>query len=183
MNLKKAIKALSTTAMGLALAVSIAAPSYAAMSELIPTSDQVTLSTAKPGAGQVTATNGLNVRSGPSTSSEVLTALPYGTNFMIVERTNSAWDMIQYDTAGHYGYVSRAYMRELSLDWYCVVKAGGVSLNMRSGKGTSYGILASIPDGRSIPELTYTGSWDYVLWGNKQGYVSTTYISRKTYDR
>ena len=175
MNLRKIIKRISATALGMAFALSFAASSYAA------TSDEVDLSTAMPGAGQVTTANGLNVRSGPSTSAGKVAALPDGTNFMIIERINSAWDLIQYDTAGHYGYVSRAYMREYDLDWYCVVKAGGISLNMRSGKGTSYGIVASIPDGRSMPELTNTGSWDYVLWGNKAGYVSSTYIERKRY--
>lgn len=148
------------------------------------TSDQVPLSISKPGAGSVTASLGVNVRSTPSTVSNenILTALPYGTNVMIVGRYSSNWYIIQYNTSGSYGYVSRAYVQEYDLDHYCVANAtGGTALNLRSSNNMYSNILAVMPNGTAFPEFTYGSVWDYVLYGITEGYVYTSYISRKEY--
>lgn len=164
-----------------AIMLSIAMLTTGSINAFAETSDEVTLSISVPGAGYVTSSNGLNVRSGASTSSCVLTALPYGTKIMIVERCSNGWDIVQYDTNGNYGYVSASYIREYDLDYYCTVSAGGSLLNLRSGMGTSYSTIVSIPSGRSFPELVDTGTWDYVLYGNRDGYVNAGYITKTHY--
>lgn len=123
----------------------------------------------------------MHVHEGASSYSNKITALAYGTMVMIVERCGNGWLLIQYDEKGNYGYVSAAYVTEYDLDYYCTVSAGGNSLNLRTGRGTGYGVITSIPAGRGFPELTYSSSWDYVLYGNKDGYVSTSYIKRTHY--
>lgn len=129
------------------------------------TSDEVTLSVAKPGAGYVTTQNDpLRVRKSPSTSAEVITTLPKDSMIMIVGRINDFYK-IQYDTYGNYGYVSSQYLREYDLDAYGIANTS-TSLNMRAGSGTSYGIVGSIPSKRSFAILTNFLGWDYVLYGN-----------------
>lgn len=172
---KKFIKIISALALSITMLIS------GSLNALAATSDEVTLSISKPGAGYVTSSNGLNVRSGASTASTILTTLSYEAKIMIVERCSNGWDIVQYDTNGNYGYVSANYIREYDLDYYCTVSAGGSSLNLRSGMGTTYSSIASIPSGRSFPELINTGTWDYVLYGNRDGYVKASYITRTHY--
>lgn len=144
------------------------------------TSDEVTLSIAKPGAGYVnTESTSLIIREYPSTSANVLGSLPKDSMVMIVER-GSDFYKVQYDAAGHYGYVSRRYIREYDLDYYCTANTTG-TLNLRAGTGTSYAILASIPSQRNFPILLQISDWDYALYGNVDGYVSTQYIVKHHY--
>lgn len=128
------------------------------------TSDQVTLSIAKPGAGYVnTDSSSLNVRESPSTSANIITSLPSGSKIMIVERCSNGFYKVQYDANGHYGYASSQYIREYDLDYYCTANTSS-SLNMRSGMGTSYGIVASIPSQKNFPILLEISTWDYALY-------------------
>lgn len=172
-NIVKLISMLSIVVFGVLMLTNIEA--------LAATSDQVALSYTKPGAGYVISDNGLNVRSGMSTSTTVVASLPANTMVTIVGRFNNGWYKIQYDENGNYGYVSSSYIREYDLEYYCTVNAGGSPLYLRSGGGTSYGIIASIPDGQRIPELTYISTWDYVLYGTRAGYAKTSYLLRTHY--
>ena len=138
------------------------------------TSDEVTLSATVPGAGYVnTEKDPLKVRESPSTSANVITSLPRGSKIMILERCDGFYK-VQYDTNGHYGYVSSQYVIEYDLEYYCTANASG-TLNMRSDMGISYEVVASIPSQRNFPVLLVISDWDYALYGNTDGYVSTQY--------
>ncbi len=144
------------------------------------TSDQVTLSVYKPGAGYVnTESTSLIIREYPSTSANVLGSLPKDSMIMIVERGDDFYK-VQYDAAGHYGYVSRSYIREYDLEFYCKA-ISTTSLNMRDDASLSGGIIASIPSQSFFPILVEMIGWNYVLYGNLDGYVSTDYVSRIHY--
>lgn len=49
-------------------------------------------------------------------------------------------------------------------------------LNLRSGAGTSYDILAQIPTGTVLPLYDINGEWAYTQYGRERGYVSMDYI-------
>ena len=87
---------------------------------------------------------------------------------------------MQYDAAGHYGYVSRSYIREYDLDYYCQVTASD-ALYIRAEADRTAAILASIPSGACAPILIEMGDWDYALYGNVDGCISTEYISKTHY--
>lgn len=148
-------------------------------------SDQVTLSINKPGAASVMATSGLNVRNTASTDGNIVGFLPYGTNIMIIERLSNGWDKVQYDVYGNVGYVDRNYLFEYSLSHYLTVSTGGDPLYFREGDGSGYGIIGSIPNGRSLPELINLDTWSHGIWGNKEGYVcnrnGNTYYTIRTH--
>lgn len=79
-----------------------------------------------------------------------------------------------------------------SVMYYTVSTSSGVPVNMRSGPGTSYPIMASIPSGTKVPVYCYkTGTtvtgkygtsniWDQVAYTvngvTNIGYVSDTYV-------
>lgn len=173
--IKTSMNKLLAGTLGLLLFVSSSSVAQAA------TSDQVTLSIAKPGAGYVNTESGsLYVRESPSTSANVITSLPKESKIMIVERCSNGFYKVQYDANGHYGYVSGQYIREYDLDCYCTANTS-TSLNMRSGMGTGYGVVASIPSQKNFPILLEIGNWDYALYGNTDGYVSTQYILKHSY--
>lgn len=55
------------------------------------------------------------------------------------------------------------------------------SLNLRSGAGTDYDIITTIPKGTIVNTIGATGNWTEVTYEGNQGYVSSQYISvRKT---
>lgn len=51
------------------------------------------------------------------------------------------------------------------------------SLNLRSGAGTGYSILTTIPKNASVTVLSTTGTWSKVTYGKYTGYVSSEYLS------
>ncbi|WP_347553189.1 SH3 domain-containing protein (plasmid) [Pseudalkalibacillus hwajinpoensis] len=81
----------------------------------------------------------------------------------------------------------------LAVQHYTISTNSGVPLNMRSGPGTNYPIMLSIPSGSSVPYYCYargttvTGKygtsniWDQIQWEDSRGvmnigYVSDTYV-------
>lgn len=54
------------------------------------------------------------------------------------------------------------------------------NLNLRLGPSTKDAIILTIKKGDSIEVLNYSGSWAYVKYNNKYGYVSRQYIAEYT---
>lgn len=168
----------------IAMVAMVATPFFSMDSKAIySTSDEVPLSVSVPGAGYVnTDSSSLYVRSAASTQASIITSLPSKSKIMIVERCGDFYK-VQYDVWGNYGYVAKQYIREYSLDYYLVAKTEGDPLNMRSGPGTNYSVVASIPSGRAFPCLIFTGDWNYALYGPQEGYVSNQYVKCRHYQQ
>lgn len=49
------------------------------------------------------------------------------------------------------------------------------NVNMRSGRGTSYRVLTTIPKGKTVNLTDIQKGWGKVSYGGKTGYISTTY--------
>ncbi|HVV60883.1 MAG TPA: SH3 domain-containing protein [Pseudolabrys sp.] len=54
-------------------------------------------------------------------------------------------------------------------------------LNLRSGPGTGYGVVAVMPAGAQVDVLGCSGSWCRVAWGGAVGYASASYIGGGAY--
>lgn len=59
---------------------------------------------------------------------------------------------------------------------YTAVVTADPSLNLRSGAGTEYSVLASIPYGTGITVTAESKGWGQVTYGGKTGWVSLEYI-------
>lgn len=59
-----------------------------------------------------------------------------------------------------------------------VVSANGSYLNMRSGAGTSYSIVAQIPDKSKVTVTAANDEWAAVTWKGNSGYCSMAYLKK-----
>lgn len=150
----------------------------------------------------VTNGTGLNMRSQPTTASTILMKIPEGAEVQVIE-SNGSWASVTYD--GISGYCSMDYLvpaeetettatsatttavttttaatsTEALSEEYAgeyIVSAGGSYLNMREGRGTSYSIVAQIPDGSSVTVTAADESWAAVTWDGNSGYCSMDYL-------
>ncbi len=63
-------------------------------------------------------------------------------------------------------------------DYY--VTTNSLPLTMRSGHGTGYSAVASIPRGSKVYVSRADGSWAHVEWNGHSGYCSMSYLSKIT---
>lgn len=129
-------------------------------------------------AGTVTVTSGrLNVRSTPSSTSSVLTALNKGSHVTLISK-NGSWWKVEYAN-GKYGYCHADYITAVSGDPVTVNTTSG-NLNVRSGAGTSYAKTGSVSKGQTVIVLSSSAGWSRILYhGTKTGYVSAQYLSNQ----
>ncbi len=130
------------------------------------------------GTGTVTGDT-LRLRSEASTSSSILTTVTKGTQVVVLENQTNGWYKV--DVSGSVGYMSADYLSvtvqaETDLGTG-TLNTDGASLNLRSGPGTGYSKVASIP---ANAELTITGienGWYKTSYNGNEGYVSSDYIT------
>jgi len=51
-------------------------------------------------------------------------------------------------------------------------------LNLRSGQGTEFPVILTIPEGSKVIELARVGMWSSVEFGSKSGWVSNKYLTK-----
>ncbi|MBQ4141193.1 MAG: SH3 domain-containing protein [Clostridia bacterium] len=126
-------------------------------------------------AGRVsTASSALNVRRSASASSEVLSSLYRGSYLTLMWKSGDWW-YVEFDD-GKYGYCHSDYIQTVSATAKTVKTAGG-NLNVRSGAGTSYSRIGSLPNGEVVLVLWTSGDWSRILYnGTKLGYVNSSYL-------
>lgn len=122
---------------------------------------------------KVTANPTLNIRSGRGTRYTKLGSMPYGTTVSVTD-ISSGWGKVTYN--GVTGYVSMTYMKQISTTSYNYKTTA--NLNMRSGRGTKYKILITIPKGTSLNITNIVGSWGKTTYGGKTGYVYMHYVTK-----
>ena len=114
-------------------------------------------------------TENLNLRTGASTSYKVITTLPKGT-IVKVEQLLNGWAKVTH--AGSIGYVSTSYLAVATGN----IKTTTANLNMRSGAGTGYKILKTIPKNTAITIASASGSWLKTSFEGRVGYVHGDYV-------
>lgn len=169
---------------------------------------------ADPGvAANITnAAGGLNVRSGPGTTYDVQDSLKNGDSVTIMEVTDNGWYMITYigkDGKESTGYVKSDYVTAKEGDTPAVepsedpspspspdsgslkpgskgkIVGAASGLNVRSGPGTTYSILASLFNGNEVTILEDAGNgWYKIAYSGANGketvgYIMGTYVSSK----
>lgn len=133
----------------------------------------------------------LNVRSGPGVEHDVIRQLAQGNEVDVIEEYENGWAKI--NIVGQQGYVNVHYLditdrektetKEEYRVW--VGKAcnlGGSRLNVRTGPGTSYGLLPEWPklaEGNLVSVIGESNGWYQVrIAGKYVGWVSKEYLCR-----
>lgn len=123
-----------------------------------------------------TASGALNVRNAAGVNGAVVGKLNKGTYVTLVEKTGSWWK-IEY-AAGRYGYVSGSYIKPVTGSYSANISLNWGNLNVRSGAGTGYPVIGSLPNKAGVVVLSSSAGWSRVLYnGTGTGYVSSQYIS------
>jgi uncharacterized protein YraI len=62
---------------------------------------------------------------------------------------------------------------------WCVGTVTGSGVNIRSGPGTGYGVIATVSKNTSLTIVGKSGSWYQVQYGSQKGYISGDYFTPK----
>ena len=137
----------------------------------------VSAAAASVGVGTVNA-DALRLRQSASTDSTILATASKGDSVIILENAGNNWYKVDYKSVQ--GYMSGEYLTVATTAdaaiGYGKVSAGGSTLNMRSGAGTSYGVVSSLPDGTIVEIVGINNGWYKIQYGGKTGYVSSDYM-------
>ena len=152
------------------------------------------ISTESGGTYTVTADGGVNMRSGPSTSSSVIVTLANGSTVTLIEKTNSEWFKVK-TSGGQTGYVNSQYLtkgsspaptpppEEPEEDPAPVATKGTykttAGVNMRSGAGTKYDVVKLLAKNTQLIVTSVSNAnWYKVkLYNGSTGYVKSSYLS------
>jgi uncharacterized protein YgiM (DUF1202 family) len=130
---------------------------------------------------QMTATEGVNIRSGPSTTSAIIGGLYRGQAVAAISSANG-WTTVRFQ--GRTAYIASRYLTAGAK--LPVSKAVGAStvkitttdLNLRTGPGLSYRVIRVLPKGYAV---TLTGKtargFAEVLAGSSRGWSSLQYLA------
>ncbi|WP_114167096.1 C40 family peptidase [Exiguobacterium sp. TNDT2] len=144
-----------------------------------------------------TTTVNLNLRASKSTKANVLVTIPKG-KAVIVLNTEGSWSRVKYGAKT--GFVANTYLKKAASTSAPSQPATPVApakpalkeetisqsfvttanLNVRQGPGIGYALVTNIPNGTSVNATKQSGTWVYVTYNGKSGYVSTGYLKQTT---
>jgi uncharacterized protein YgiM (DUF1202 family) len=126
--------------------------------------------------GAVTTGGGnLYVRATPSTGGTILASLKKGSYVTLIEKSGDWWK-VEY-AQSKFGYCYGQYITPVEGTAVKVSTDGDV-LNVRSGPGTTYHRIATLPHGSIVLLRSTENGWSRILYhGTKTGYVSAAYLS------
>ena len=160
--------------------------------------------------GTVNVSDGVNVRSGPNTSSSIVISLGYNTRVTIVNsvtgqtitsgsQSSDIWYQINYTYNGTVmtGYICSLFITVSSdyTSWAGVITNVVSTVNIRKGASTSYDIVASLAkgtevtvtnevDGAAVNDGGSSSVWYQISFSSSgstlTGYVSSLYVTKKT---
>lgn len=130
------------------------------------------------GTGTVTG-DSLRLRAEANTTSSILTTVTNGTQVVVLENQVNGWYKV--DVSGTVGYMSADYLSvTVQADTNLgtgILNTDGSSLNLRSGPGTSFRKVASIPANAVLTITGIENGWYKTSYNGSEGYVSSDYIT------
>ena len=133
---------------------------------------------AASGVGTVN-TDALRLRNEANTTSTILATASEGDTVVILEDAGNGWYKVDYNTVE--GYMSGEYLTvsaqaDVTIG-YGLVQAGGSTLNVRSGPGTTYSKVTTLSDGAVVSIMGIDNGWYKIKTSSgATGYVSSEYM-------
>ena len=127
-------------------------------------------------------TDGLNVRTGPSTSYASIGKLNTGDKVEVISES-AGWSKINYNNKT--AYVSSGYLKAVSTttpsttEQYKEIKVVNTDgLNVRKGPSTSYESIGKIDKGTNVEVISESNGWSKINYKNTTAYVATKYLDK-----
>ena len=133
-------------------------------------------------------TDGLNVRTGPSTSYASIGKLNKGTKVEVISES-AGWSKINYNNKT--AYVSSGYLKAVSTNTpedtkpedttqqYKEIKVVNTDgLNVRKGPSTRYESIGKIDKGTNVEVISENDGWSKINYKNTTAYVATRYLDK-----
>ena len=133
---------------------------------------------AASGVGTVNA-DALRLRDEANATSTILATASAGDTVVILGDAGNGWYKVDYNTVE--GYMSGEYLTisaqaDVTIG-YGLVQAGGTTLNVRSGLGTSYSKVTSLNDNAVVTIVGINNGWYKIKTSSGAvGYVSSEYM-------
>lgn len=113
----------------------------------------------------------LNLRSGPGTGYSILLTMPKGSTVTVLSSSGD-WSKVTYQ--GTTGYAYSAYLAtDAGTRYYTTT-----GLNLRTGPGTGYSIILTMPKGSSVTVYSIAGNWAKLTYSGRSGYAYAPYLSQ-----
>lgn len=115
----------------------------------------------------------LNVRSEPSTSSQILKVYKKGQEIKVVS-ISDGWAKIEYN--GGHAYISNKYLVDEKIETTQIKYVNVDALNVRSGPSTSSQILTVYKKGQEVKVVSISDDWAKIQYNDGYAYVSNKYL-------
>ena len=126
---------------------------------------------------KVVSVSSLNMRSGPSTSYNIIEVLTKDTQVEVIS-VEDGWAKIKYNSKT--GYVSNQYLSDKKVEEVTQIKyVNATTLNVRSGPSTTYSIIDTLKQNDEVKVISIEDGWAKIKHNDEIGYVSAEYLSDK----
>ena len=125
------------------------------------------------------STQRLNLRTQPSTASQVVTKLTNGTRLSVIAQ-GTEWCEVFVDSLGVTGYVMTQYLKLVNLPKtpkVTVVHPQGSFVNLRASASMTASVITRIPSGKQATVVAPGADWMQVKYGKLTGYVMNYFTS------
>ena len=143
---------------------------------------------------------GLNLRSSPSATANVLLAIPHGAQVTLLQAADDSWSQVRY---GEWtGYVAIQYLSVSPASptatatptpgnqqpvyddtlyaltgWEAIVSPNDGNVNLRAWCATTAPVRMAIPKGEIVRLLEFGDTWCHVACGEVEGYCMTEFLT------
>lgn len=129
----------------------------------------------------------LNVRSGAGTNHSIVGTLKNNTTVTILDE-KTGWAQVEYEKIK--GWVSTDYLTiktetttetpKEEVKEKAMYKVTASALNVRKDPSTGNNLIETISNGTIVEELERKGTWSYIAYGSKKGWVSNEFLAKTT---
>ena len=117
-------------------------------------------------------TSNVNMRSGPGTGYSKITTIPKDSSVIVLD-SKDGWYLVKWED--YEGYINSKYLEILTGD-YERTAITTANLNLRSGPGTNYSILKTIPEATEVIVHGSQGDWTKIESNGTIGWVASKYL-------
>lgn len=128
---------------------------------------------------KVTADPSLRIRASRSTTSAKVGTIPKG-KIVNVSDIKSNWGKVTYNGKTGYIYMEYTKVYKPTTTQTSTKYKTTQSLNIRSGRGTKYKALVTMPKGTTVSVSDIKDNWGKVTYNRKTGYCSMKHMSKVT---